>query len=61
MDIIAISRSTTKISPFVPKIISRSSIMKSSKEVIQGKGIPVSWYEFGQSSAMGSLKFKPLG
>ena len=49
------------MSPFVPKIISRSSIMKSSKEVIQGKGIPVSWYEFGQSSAMGSLKFKPPG
>ena len=60
MGIIAISSSTTKMSSSVPKIISRSSIMKSSKEAIQGKGIPVSWYEFGQSSAMRSLKFKPL-
>ena len=34
--------------------------MKSFKEMIQGKGIPISWYEFGQSSAMRSLKFKPL-
>ena len=60
MGIIAISSSTTKMSPSVPKIISRSSIMKSSKEMIQGKGMPVSWYEYGQSSAMISLKFKPL-
>ena len=34
--------------------------MKSFKEMIQGKGIPISWYEFEQSSAMRSLKFKPL-
>ena len=34
--------------------------MKSSKKVVQGKGIPVSWYEFVKSPAMGSLKFKPL-
>ena len=60
MDIIAKSSSTTKMSSSVPKIINPSSIMKSSKEEIQGKGIPVSWYEFGQSSAMRSLKFKPL-
>ena len=60
MGIIAISSSTSKMSPSVPKIMSRSSIMKSSKEVIPGKGIPVLWYEFGQSSAMRFLKFKPL-
>ena len=60
MGIIAISNSTTKMYPSVPKIISRSSIMKSSKDVIQRKRIPVLWYEFGQSSAMRFLKFKLL-
>ena len=42
MNIVIISSSTTKTPPPVSKIIRRSAILKSSKKVIQGKGIPVS-------------------
>ena len=37
-----------------------SAIMNSPKEVIQGKGDQVLWYEFGESPAMRYLQFKPL-
>ena len=46
--------------PSNSKIISQFAIMKSSKEVIQDKGILVSSCESGKSPAIRILKFKPL-